>query len=73
MFDLGLAPAALDGKRDSAVFFDFYDACVGYKVVECAAMGCQHPKVSKAETPNRKRRNNVSKQCGSWVEQLARF
>ena len=36
-------------------------------------MGCQHPKVSKAETPNRKRRDKVSKQSRSWVEQLARF
>ena len=73
VFDLSLAPAALNDKRDSASFFNLYHACVGYKVVECAAVGCQHPKVSKAETPNRKRRDNVSKQCCSWVEQLARF
>ena len=73
MFDLSLAPAALDGKRDSASFFNLYHACVGYKVVECAAVGCEHPKVSKAKTANRKRCNNVSKQCCSWVEQLARF
>ena len=43
------------------------------KVVERAAMGCQHPKVSKAKTANRKRRDKVSKQSRSWVEQLARF
>ena len=73
VFDLSLAPADPNDRRDSAGFFDLNYACIGYKVVERAAMGCQHPKVSKAETPNRKRRDKVSKQSRSWVEQLARF